>query len=81
MINFQDEEFKDIDLNFQVVFKDRFDELHFYNLRDNGDQIPLNKSNVEEYISLYTDWYLNKSIKNPFESFYKGTNLILKFMS
>eukprot|EP00835_Amoeboradix_gromovi_P002259 NODE_124_length_18806_cov_0.323996.p3 type:complete len:612 gc:universal NODE_124_length_18806_cov_0.323996:5559-7394(+) len=44
----------------------------------NGKNIAVTNSNREEYIRLYIDYYLNRSMAKPFSSFYEGFNLITK---
>ena len=40
-----------------------------FELIKNGSQIKLTPENADEYVNLYIDWKLNKSIKKPFEEF------------
>ncbi|CAD8201740.1 unnamed protein product [Paramecium octaurelia] len=47
-------------------------EAYFDDLKPNGFQINVTKDNREEYIELYTDWYLNKLVKNQFDLLHSG---------
>ncbi|KAJ6227328.1 e3 ubiquitin-protein ligase hectd2-related [Anaeramoeba flamelloides] len=59
-------------LTFQIVYKNVFGENVFVNLKENGDKIPVNNENREEYVQLYIDWELNKSIGDQFKEFQTG---------
>ena len=45
-----------------MIYKDRFDGEHKYDLIENGENISVNKENVGLYVEKYVDWYLNISI-------------------
>ena len=40
--------------------------------KENGAEISVNNENRFEYIDLYVDWYLNKSIEKQYRLFEKG---------
>lgn len=68
----KDENLKDdLDSDFTVV-DDKFGEKIVINLKPNGDKIPVDIKNKDEYVDLYLDWYFNQSIKEVFNSFEKG---------
>lgn len=67
---------EDLGLNFQVIYT-IMDESHTYLLKEKGDQIPVTQKNKDEYIQLYTDWYLNKSIQVQYKSFENGFNKVV----
>ena len=68
----KDENLKqDLDADFTVV-DDKFGEKIIVNLKENGDKIPVDINNKDEYVDLYLDWYFNKSIKEVFTSFERG---------
>ena len=48
-------------LTFQIEYT-IFNEKYTYNLKPNGDEISVNYDNREEYVNLYVDWILNKSV-------------------
>ena len=68
-------ELENMCLSFQVVYKDRFDGNHTFDLVPNGEHHQVQMSNVQLYIDLYVNWYLNVAIEEPFSAFYKGTGL------
>ncbi|CAB1338067.1 unnamed protein product [Coregonus sp. 'balchen'] len=43
-----------------------------YNLKPGGDKIPVTNQNRKEYVQLYIDFLLNKSIYRQFAAFYYG---------
>ncbi|CAD8203627.1 unnamed protein product [Paramecium octaurelia] len=47
-------------------------EAYFDDLKPNGFQVNVTKENREEYIELYTDWYLNKLVKSQFDLLHSG---------
>ncbi|KAJ6243875.1 hypothetical protein M0813_21663 [Anaeramoeba flamelloides] len=57
---------------FQISYKTVFGEEIFVNLKKNGDKIPLTNENREEYVKLFVEWELNKSIEKHFLAFRKG---------
>ena len=68
----KDENLKDdLDSDFTVV-DDKFGEKIVINLKPNGDKIPVDIKNKDEYVDLYLDWYFNQSIKEVFNSFERG---------
>lgn len=54
------------------VFQEEFGVIKSYNLKPNGDKIPVTNQNRKEYVHLYVDFLLNKSIYKQFAAFYYG---------
>ncbi|XP_071419988.1 probable E3 ubiquitin-protein ligase HECTD2 isoform X2 [Pithys albifrons albifrons] len=54
------------------VFQEEFGVIKSYSLKPNGDKIPVTNKNRKEYVQLYVDFLLNKSIYKPFAAFYYG---------
>uniref|UniRef100_A0A8C4P5N5 HECT-type E3 ubiquitin transferase n=1 Tax=Dromaius novaehollandiae TaxID=8790 RepID=A0A8C4P5N5_DRONO len=54
------------------VFQEEFGVIKSYNLKANGDKIPVTNQNRKEYVQLYVDFLLNKSIYKQFAAFYYG---------
>eukprot|EP00357_Protocruzia_adherens_P017248 CAMPEP_0115007470 /NCGR_PEP_ID=MMETSP0216-20121206/21207_1 /TAXON_ID=223996 /ORGANISM="Protocruzia adherens, Strain Boccale" /LENGTH=744 /DNA_ID=CAMNT_0002374435 /DNA_START=239 /DNA_END=2473 /DNA_ORIENTATION=- len=61
----------DFCFTFQVV-REVFGEIKTYELKPNGDQIPVTADNREEFVKLYTEWYLNDVCDEVFQAFHKG---------
>jgi hypothetical protein len=55
-----------------TVDTEAFGEIIPHDLRENGADIPVTNDNRAEYVELYIDWYLNKSIDKMFESMKQG---------
>ena len=60
-----------MDLNFSLTY-DNYGMEVIVDLKQNGRNIPVNNENKKEFVDLYVDWYLNKSIQAQFEPFYEG---------
>ena len=70
--NTKDENLKDIlSMNFTVTL-DKFGEKIVIPLKENGKNIYIDINNKDEYVSLYLDWYYNKSIEDYFKYFKNG---------
>ncbi|KAF4791348.1 putative E3 ubiquitin-protein ligase HECTD2 [Turdus rufiventris] len=54
------------------VFQEEFGVIKSYNLKPNGDKIPVTNRNRKEYVQLYVDFLLNRSIYKQFAAFYYG---------
>uniref|UniRef100_A0A8C9W1X8 HECT-type E3 ubiquitin transferase n=1 Tax=Scleropages formosus TaxID=113540 RepID=A0A8C9W1X8_SCLFO len=57
---------------FSQVFQEELGIIKSYNLRPGGDKIPVTNQNRKEYVQLYIDFLLNKSIYKQFAAFYCG---------
>lgn len=62
---------EDLCQTFQISYT-IFGEVITHNLKPKGDKIPVTKENRQEYVNLYVDYLLNKSIYQQFASFYHG---------
>ncbi|CAH2071120.1 unnamed protein product, partial [Iphiclides podalirius] len=49
-----------------------FDEIQVHTLKENGENIPVTHENKDEYVELYVDFLLNKSVQNQFKAFNQG---------
>ncbi len=55
-----------------TVTEERFGERTEVALTRGGEDTPVRADNREEYVRLYCDYYLNKSVKRKFDAFVKG---------
>ncbi|KAL9983333.1 hypothetical protein ACROYT_G005487 [Oculina patagonica] len=62
---------EDLCQTFQISYT-VFGEVVTHSLKPKGDRIPVTKENRQEYVNLYVDYLLNKSIYQQFASFYHG---------
>ncbi|XP_044055295.1 ubiquitin-protein ligase E3A isoform X2 [Siniperca chuatsi] len=63
---------EDMMLTFQISHTDLFGNPVLYDLKEQGDQIPVTKENRQEFVDLYADYILNKSVERQFKAFKKG---------
>ncbi|KAM4738835.1 ubiquitin-protein ligase E3A [Anableps anableps] len=63
---------EDMMLTFQISHTDLFGNPILYDLKEKGDQIPVTKENRQEFVHLYADYILNKSVESQFKAFKKG---------
>lgn len=66
---------EDFCLNFQIS-QDHYGHAKMIDLKPDGANIPVTKDNRKEYVELYVDWLLNKSIYNQFKAFYHGFHMV-----
>ncbi|XP_061823604.1 probable E3 ubiquitin-protein ligase HECTD2 [Nerophis lumbriciformis] len=71
LLNYDGNVEEDFYLTFQVC-QEEMGVVKWYNLKPGGDKIPVNKYNRKEYVHLYVDFLLNKSICKQFAAFYHG---------
>ena len=70
--NTKDENLKEtLSMNFTITL-DKFGEKIVIPLKENGENIYIDINNKDEYVSLYLDWYYNKSIEDYFKYFKNG---------
>lgn len=60
-----------MDLTFSVTF-DNFGMEEVVDLVPGGRTRAVTNENKQEFVDLYVDWYLNKSIEQQFAPFYRG---------
>ncbi|XP_068175599.1 ubiquitin-protein ligase E3A [Antennarius striatus] len=63
---------EDMMLTFQISHKDLFGSPILHELKEQGDQIPVTKENRQEFVYLYAEYILNKSVERQFKAFKKG---------
>ncbi|KAK0145980.1 Ubiquitin-protein ligase E3A [Merluccius polli] len=63
---------EDIVTSFQISQTDLFGNPVTYDLKEQGDGIPVTNHNKQEFVDMYTDYILNKSVERQFKAFKKG---------
>nr|XP_057929409.1 ubiquitin-protein ligase E3A isoform X2 [Doryrhamphus excisus] len=63
---------EDMALTFQISHTDLFGSPVLYDLKEEGEDIPVSKENRQEFVELYADYILNKSVEVQFRAFKKG---------
>lgn len=62
-------------LNFRISYE-VYGHIQTHDLVENGDTVPVTSKNRREYVQLYADFLLNKSIERQFERFKKGFSAV-----
>lgn len=60
-----------------VVNTEVFDQIQTHSLKENGANIPVTHENKHEYVELYVDFLLNKSVENQFKAFNQGFQKVI----
>uniref|UniRef100_A0A8C5LRP9 Ubiquitin-protein ligase E3A n=1 Tax=Leptobrachium leishanense TaxID=445787 RepID=A0A8C5LRP9_9ANUR len=66
----------DMMITFQISHTDLFGNPLMHDLKENGDSIPITNENRKEFVSLYTDYILNKSVEKQFKAFRRGFHMV-----
>ncbi|XP_018418857.1 PREDICTED: ubiquitin-protein ligase E3A [Nanorana parkeri] len=66
----------DMMITFQISQKDLFGNPLMHDLKENGDKIPITNENRKEFVSLYADYTLNKSVDKQFKAFRRGFHMV-----
>ncbi|KAK9871311.1 hypothetical protein WA026_011579 [Henosepilachna vigintioctopunctata] len=62
---------------FRISYEDVFGTVISYDLKENGDEIKVTQENKHEFVELYADFLLNKSVEKQFRAFYKGFQMVV----
>lgn len=57
-------------------FRDVFGSVLFHELRENGDKHYVNQENKKEFVDLYADFLLNRSVARQFKAFRRGFQMV-----
>ncbi|XP_065184832.1 ubiquitin-protein ligase E3A-like [Sycon ciliatum] len=77
MLDYRGEDFVEIfDCTFNIGYQDVFGESLAHDLVPNGSEVMVTASNVKEYVTLYTDFLLNKMVAEQFDAFKKGFTVV-----
>ncbi|XP_031557085.1 probable E3 ubiquitin-protein ligase HECTD2 [Actinia tenebrosa] len=71
LLSYEGDVENDLCQTFQISYTS-YGQVITQNLKPNGDQIPVTSENRHEYVSLYVDYLLNKSMYQQFAAFYHG---------
>ncbi|XP_039709331.1 ubiquitin-protein ligase E3A isoform X2 [Pteropus medius] len=67
---------EDMMISFQISQTDLFGNPMMYDLKEDGDKIPITNENRKEFVSLYSDYILNKSVEKQFKAFRRGFHMV-----
>lgn len=57
-----------------------FGQIQVHSLKENGENLPVTHENKREYVELYVDFLLNKSVENQFKAFNQGFQKVRKIL-
>ncbi|CAG4940317.1 unnamed protein product [Colias eurytheme] len=57
---------------FRICYRDVFGNNIFHDLKEDGDSIFVTQDNKQEFVELYADFLLNKSVESQFKAFRRG---------
>ncbi|KAM9301390.1 ubiquitin-protein ligase E3A isoform 2-T6 [Morus bassanus] len=66
----------DMMITFQISHTDLFGNPMMHDLKENGDKIPITNENRKEFVNLYADYILNKSVEKQFKAFRRGFHMV-----
>ncbi|XP_044727584.1 ubiquitin-protein ligase E3A isoform X2 [Chrysoperla carnea] len=61
---------------FKVSYQDVFGATITHELKQNGGDILVNQSNKHEFVDLYADFLLNKSVEKQYRAFHRGFQMV-----
>ncbi|KAJ8399606.1 hypothetical protein AAFF_G00410170 [Aldrovandia affinis] len=67
---------EDMMITFQISQTDLFGNPITYDLRENGEKIPVTNDNRKEFVSQYAEYMLNKSVEKQFKAFRRGFHMV-----
>ncbi|XP_077585747.1 ubiquitin-protein ligase E3A isoform X1 [Stigmatopora nigra] len=67
---------EDMMITFQISQTDLFGNPLMYDLRENGDKIPVTNENRKEFVAQYAEYMLNKSVEKQFKAFRRGFHMV-----
>ncbi|XP_038856661.1 ubiquitin-protein ligase E3A-like isoform X1 [Salvelinus namaycush] len=76
LLDYEGDVEEDMMITFQISQTDLFGDPITYDLKENGDKIPVNVDNRKEFVSLYGDYILNKSVERQFKAFRRGFQMV-----
>lgn len=59
-----------------LFHRDVFGSISFHDLKPNGDEIFVTQGNKKEFVDLYADFLLNKSVERQFKAFRRGFQMV-----
>ncbi|CAN8032982.1 unnamed protein product [Ixodes persulcatus] len=62
--------------SFRISYQDVFGSVLSHDLKENGDSLLVNQDNKWEFVDLYADFLLNKSVEKQFRAFRRGFLLV-----
>ncbi|KAL7303182.1 hypothetical protein TKK_0004385 [Trichogramma kaykai] len=77
MLNYKEDDISDTFMQtFRIGYTDVFGSLLFHDLKEKGDEINVTQANKKEFVDLYADFLLNKSVDRQFKAFKRGFQMV-----
>lgn len=75
--NYDSDVLEDLDLNFEISFKDVFGKIHSKELIPNGRHIRVTKENADQYIRCYSKFFMHDGVASQISFFIKGFSTVI----
>ncbi|KAL0832902.1 hypothetical protein ABMA28_001047 [Loxostege sticticalis] len=72
LLDYPDDDVEDVFSLCFAVNTEVFDQIQVHPLKEDGENISVTHENKQEYVDLYVDFLLNKSVENQFKAFNQG---------
>ncbi|XP_078602586.1 ubiquitin-protein ligase E3A-like isoform X1 [Branchiostoma floridae x Branchiostoma japonicum] len=76
MLEYEGDVEEDFMATFCVGMSDLFGGSSTHELKENGNNVPVTVDNRQEYVDLYADYILNKSVEKQFNAFRQGFHMV-----
>ncbi|XP_077983579.1 ubiquitin-protein ligase E3A-like [Glandiceps talaboti] len=76
LLDYEDDVEETFMQTFQISLQDLFGAPLTFDLKENGSSCPVNNKNREEFVELYADYILNKSVEKQFRAFLRGFMMV-----
>ncbi|XP_043927749.1 ubiquitin-protein ligase E3A [Protopterus annectens] len=67
---------EDMMITYQISHTDVFGNLLMYDLKESGEKVPVTNENRKEFVDMYADYILNKSVEKQFKAFRRGFHMV-----
>jgi hypothetical protein len=78
LLDYNDDDFDDVFALTFSVEQNALGQTRVFDLKPGGRAIAVTKANRDEYVQLYTTWYLVDSVRKPFEAFRRGFRRVIR---
>ncbi|XP_063374930.1 ubiquitin-protein ligase E3A [Cydia amplana] len=73
MLDYNDDDLEEVYYQtFRICYRDVFGNVIFHDLKGDADNIFVTQGNKKEFVDLYADYLLNKSVESQFKAFRRG---------
>lgn len=77
LLNYQGNDIDEVFMHtYRIGYTDIFGVNLTYDLKENGEQISVSQENKREFVDLYADFLLNKSVEKQFRAFRRGFQMV-----